>query len=108
MKRKLREWLLDWLGLHWCPKCFGWYMPIAGQTAHYCAADVLGKTQELSDEIKKLDGRIEDLEEAYPDYKKAKAKADDEKANEIVPGFTPFTQRKRQWEATRRRPQKKS
>ena len=63
---------------------------------------------ELQAAIDEQKQRIDDLESAYPDYKKAKAKADDEKANEIVPGFTPFTQRKRQWEATRRRPQKKS
>jgi len=58
----------------------------------------------LEELIFELRGRIDDLEAAYPDYKKAKAESDEKKANEIVPGFTPYTQRKRRWEAEHRKP----
>jgi len=66
------------------------------------------KLRDRFDSIDELKQRIEDLESAYPDYKKAKAEADEKKAGDIVPGFTPFTQRKRRWEAEHRKPQKKT
>jgi len=93
---KVKHWIRVWLN-------------VPGSRAIQTGYEVYDeKLKILLDEIRELRYRVDDLESAYPDYKKAKAKADDEKANEIVPGFTPFTQRKRQWEATRRRPQKKS
>jgi len=100
MKEALREWLRKWLDV---PTIFA-----DGEGHVWISKEHLLNGSPLKDRMAELEARVEDLEEAYPDYKKAKAKADDEKANEIVPGFTPFTQRKRQWEATRRRPQKKS
>ena len=61
----------------------------------------------LGEHIKALEGRIEDLEAAYPDYNKAKEQAEENKSKEIVPGFRPFTQRKRAWEAQHRKPAEK-
>lgn len=62
---------------------------------------------EVSEAQEELQSRIDDLEAAYPDYNKAKEQAEENKSKEIVPGFRPFTQRKRAWEAQHRKPTEK-
>ena len=86
---KVKQWLQKWLGWN---------------VIHELNLERQLDISVLREEQARLLGRIEDLEAAYPDYKKAKAEADEKKANEIVPGFTPYTQRKRRWEAEHRKP----
>lgn len=94
---KVRQWLRKWLGIeHLEMKC---------NNANTANADNWLIQVDL---VNELQGKVADLEAAYPDYKKAKAEADERKGKEIVPGFRPFSQRKREWEASRRKqPEKK-
>jgi len=91
----IRAWLRVWLGVSEVEAANNQLL-VNSQTS-----------QRQYEELCELRGRIEDLESAYPDYKKAKAEADEKKATEIVPGFRPFSRRKREWEASRRKPEKK-
>jgi len=96
MKERLRQWLRRWLEV---PELF-----VEENGRLWVSKEHALRGSSLEDGIRELTGRIDDLEAAYPDYKKAKAEADEKKANEIVPGFTPYTQRKRRWEAEHRKP----
>jgi len=68
-------------------------------TVHALLRDVA----DLKERSEGLEGRIDDLEAAYPDYSKAKEKAEENKAQQVVPGFVPWSQRKRRAEAAMRR-----
>jgi hypothetical protein len=88
---KLKQGLRKWLGLE--------------TTVHVGAAMVLEAyvKDQFSPGMEELRQRIADLEDAYPDYNKAKEKAEADQKNEVVPGFRPFSQRKRGWENAHRK-----
>lgn len=70
-------------------------------------SEVAKELDVLTPQVANMQGQIDDLEAAYPDYNKAKEQAEENKAKEIVPGFRPFTQRKKAWEAQHRKPAEK-
>jgi len=108
---KVRQWLRRWLGINDLDSfsdAVAREAAIRGELLQKFSSTQIPYINRLEEKIEALQGRIEDLEAAYPDYKKAKAEADERKGKEIVPGFRPFSQRKREWEASRRKqPEKK-
>jgi len=89
MKKRIRKCLREWLGVD--------------EVIKYADGIQFGMNANIDQLRSELIGRIEDLESAYPDYNKAKEKAEENKAQQIVPGFVPWSQRKRRAEAAMRR-----
>lgn len=86
MREQLRRWLRDWLGI----------------TADMQNISAIHSTNaELQHELPEIKQRIEDIESAIPKLPKLQAAAEAAKPEPVMAGFVPFSQRKRQWEASR-------